>query len=89
MNTPTCSRIEVVQFDRLADDLRAVDALVGFALVKVDTTPLPPIAVYRAADRRLVVAIPVDAREFALPWPTQRQLARLVRRCVRRLERDR
>lgn len=86
MNGTTSPRIELVLFDRLASDPKAIDKLLGIALVKVDGRPFPGVPVYRDAGRRLVVALPVDSVEFALPWAAQRQVARLVRRHVRRLE---
>lgn len=87
MNCTTHSRVELVLFDRLAHDLEAVDTLLGFALVKLDGTPIPAVPVYRDLGHRLVVAIPVVSAEYAIPWEVQRHVARLVRRQVRRLER--
>ncbi len=87
MISATTARIELVLFDRLVRDLKAVDTLLGFALVRVDGKPIPAVPVYRDLGHRLVVAIPVDSAEYAMPWEVQRQIARLVRRQVRQLER--
>lgn len=79
--------VRLVAFHRLARDLAAEDSLLGFALVTVQGRPLPPVPVISNTACGLMVAMPVDAREHAVPWETQRQLARLIRRYVRRLER--
>lgn len=78
--------VRLVAFHRLARDLAAEDNLLGFALVTVHGRPLPPVPVISGTVCGLVVAMPVGAREHAISWETQRQLARLIRRYVRRLE---
>lgn len=81
-------QVRLVLFERLARDLNNTDTLLGRALCTVDGEPVLPVLVYREADRRLAVAVPVCCTGHAVRFDAQLVIARKVKRHVRRLVRE-
>ena len=79
--------IRLVAFDHVARDTRATDTLLGFAMCTYMGTALTALPVYRAHDRRLIVAWPVLRYDPPLAYSTQLRVACKIKRHIRRLER--
>ncbi|MBL8860068.1 MAG: hypothetical protein JNL28_16280 [Planctomycetes bacterium] len=79
--------VQIIGFDRVAQDVGAHDTLLGFALCTVNDEPLPALPVYRAHDRRLIVAWPITICDAPLPTRAAHVVAEAVERHVQGLER--
>ncbi len=84
MSYPRRLRIQVVSFDRLTDNLKSVGVPLCVFACNVELDYFVDIVVYREADRRLAV----NFEKSGVPSSLQPDVARKVKRHVRRLERS-